>query len=94
MVLRDVEEANYVALERAVRNMLSSSRGKKPEDVLSNPDALADYIADAYIVVRALSPDDNLRFLEICEILSMKTGKSSAAAYIRTQFGGIRMIEA
>ena len=90
-------EPDNVALEKAVRALLSSSRGKKAEDILNNPDALADYIADAWGVVSALSPDDHYRLLQICEILSAKHGRSSASGYIKTQISGSdgpRMIEA
>ena len=94
-------ELENPALEKAVRSLLSSSRGKKSEDIFANPDLLADYIADAYLVVRALESDNNFRFLQICQILSTKTGRSSVSAYIKTQLGdgpdplsGRRMIEA
>ena len=93
MVPREVDEENLVAVEKAVRNLLSSSRGKRPEDILNNPDALADYFADAYLVVRSIEPDDNARFLQICHILSTKTGRSAVAAHVKSQFGA-RMIEA
>ena len=64
-----MEDSNLPVIERAVRNLLSSSRGKRPEDILNNSDALAEYIADAYLVVKALEPYNNQRFLQICEIL-------------------------
>mgnify|MGYP001600032435 CR=1 FL=1 len=53
MVMRDVDEANTVVLEKAVRNLLSSSRGKKPEEILNNPDALsgAEMLACNYRIV-------------------------------------------
>ncbi len=98
MVIREMVELENPALEKTVRALLSSSRGKKAEDILNNPDALADYIADAWSVVSALSPDDSFRLLQLCEILSTKHGRSSTSSYIKTQItgggSGPRMIEA
>ena len=93
MALGDMDEANTVVLEKAVRNMLSNSRGKKPEEILNNPDALADYISDAYLVVRALAPNDNVSLQVIFSVLSIKNSKRDIATYIKTQIGP-RMIEA
>ncbi|HIJ98522.1 TPA: hypothetical protein H1005_01090 [archaeon] len=93
MVLREVDEANSAALEKAVRNLLSSSRGKKPEEIFNNLDALADYVADAYFVVRSLEPNDQLRFLEICEILATKFSKRDIATVVKTQVSA-QLIEA
>ncbi len=93
MVLREVADANSAALEKAVRNLLSSSRGKKPEEILNNPDALADYVADAYFVLRSLEPNDQLRFLEICEILAAKFSKRDVANVVKAQVSA-QMIEA
>ena len=93
MALGDMDEANTVVLEKAVRNMLSNSRAKKPEEILNNPDALADYISDAYLVVRALAPNDNVSLQVIFSVLSIKNSKRDIATYIKTQIGP-RMIEA
>ena len=87
MAKRDVEEQNLLALEKAVRNMLSASRGKKPEEIFNNPDALADYIADAYRVLRSLEPNDKERFLAICEQLVSKYSKRDIAIFVKLQIG-------
>lgn len=88
-----MDDTNSVALERAVRNLLSSSRGKRPEDILSNHDALADYVADAFLLVKALEPNNNMRFLQICQILSTKTSKFEISSNVKKQTS-VRMIAA
>ncbi len=93
MVLREMEDTSSFVLERAVRNMLSSSRGKRPEDILNNSDALAEYIADAYFVVRALESNNNQRFLQICQILSTRFSKREVANYVKLQTS-TKMVEA
>lgn len=93
MVLREWDEENLMALEKAVRNMLSTSRGKRPEEILNNQEALADYISDAYFVIRAIEPTNRQRFLSICEILSAKYNKRDISACFKKQLGA-QMIDA
>ena len=88
-----MDDSNSIAVERAVRNLLSSSRGKRPEDVLSNSDALSDYVADAFLLVKSLEPNDNARFLQICQILAVKTSKFEISTTVKRHTSP-RMIEA
>ncbi len=88
-----MDDQNSAAVERAVRNLLSSSRGKRPEDILSNSDALADYVADAFLLVKSLEQNNNARFLQICQMLAVKSSKYEVSSIVKRHTSA-RMVEA